>query len=110
MVQVLSTLQPDHEIFNKDYCRPRASHDTQLMVDNPFGYFDGLPLSTQKSKHRLSLVDSTIKLEQNLNRIQAKLEMKMRKVETQKQVIEQKKDMERREERLMRHMLEDLPV
>ena len=80
MVKVISTLDPLNEIFNKDYCRPRISDETQLMVDNPHGYFDGLPLTTQSSKRKISLVSSSAKMTQHLAITEKKLEYKMRKV------------------------------
>ena len=44
MLQVMATLNPDHEIFNKDYCRPRNEENVLNMVVNPNGYLDGLPV------------------------------------------------------------------
>ena len=57
-LKVLSTLMSTHEIFNKDYCRPRNEDGASLMVSNPNGYFDGLPILPKTGKHAMSLFDS----------------------------------------------------
>ena len=58
MLQVMATLNPDHEIFNKDYCRPRNEENVLNMVVNPNGYFDGLPVQKRTGKRMMSLLDS----------------------------------------------------
>jgi len=58
MLQVIATLSPDHEIFNKDYCRPRNEVNVPYMVINPNGYFDGLHVEKRTGKRMISLLDS----------------------------------------------------
>ena len=56
MLDYLSTIcDQDHPYFAKDYRPPKRESNfkfEELKVDNSDGFFDGLPISTSKSKRR----------------------------------------------------------
>ena len=54
LLAMLSTMEPGHAIFAKDYVKPRSQLNSEMgaddadMVENVDGWFDGLPVA----KHR----------------------------------------------------------
>ena len=44
LLNTLSTLNPEHQIFSKSYRPEKAPPKNQIEVDNRDGFFDGLPL------------------------------------------------------------------
>lgn len=76
---MLSTMQPDHAIFAKDYVRPRHNRadydaDNADMVENTDGWFDGLPVAKQRRGAPMKLVqaNSAAAHAQKLQQMQAK--------------------------------------
>ena len=80
MLQVMATLNPDHEIFNKDYCRPRNEENVLNMVVNPNGYFDGLPVQKRTGKRMMSLLDSATQQEALIARMEKKYEKQLGRI------------------------------
>ena len=84
MLKIISTINPNHRLFAKDYKRPRVDArgnelpDSERQVNDPFGFLSGLPLA-KKSKKR-----STIKFMD----AQTKQAIKLQKMEQQKRDLE----------------------
>ena len=51
LLAMLSTMEPGHAIFAKDYVKPRTTQNSEMgaddadMVENVDGWFDGLPVA-----------------------------------------------------------------
>ena len=44
MLLILSSLDPDHELFNKDYVNPRKPLAAQELCESHDGFYSGLPV------------------------------------------------------------------
>lgn len=57
LIMILSSLDPNHEVFAKDYVRPKEEKQqySSQMVYNPEGFFDGLPVAKKKGKGKFCL-------------------------------------------------------
>ena len=98
MLDVIATLDENHEYFAKDYVKPKKQVDSAEMVHqsnlihNNNGFFDSLPLSKNVSKkHKLNLLGQT-KVErekQKLVKMQRQFEKLQEKMQTQAVQIEQ---------------------
>ena len=56
MILLISTINPDHEIFSKDYTKPRVVRNEvqeSLSIQNIDGFFTGLPESRRASGKRI---------------------------------------------------------
>ena len=98
MLDVIATIDENHEYFAKDYVKPKTSvnpsemdHQSNL-ISNSDGFFDSLPLSKNVSKkHKLNLLGQT-KVErekQKLVKMQRQFEKLQEKMQTQAVQIEQ---------------------
>ena len=64
MLQVMSTIAQEHEIFAKNYVRPRRMPEQvqgpTVQIANPNGFFDDLPMTERRgrgSRGVISMVD-----------------------------------------------------
>ena len=58
-ILVICTINPHHEIFGKNYLRPRILNPKRPsghMVPNTNGFFDGLPVAKSKAKHKIMFI------------------------------------------------------
>ena len=58
---LLSTVDPEHPVFAKDYMAPRRqslANAFEVKIPNPDGFFDGLPqhMTAKRGKRRISLL------------------------------------------------------
>ena len=64
LLAMISTMDPNCEIFRKNYVRPKVprpglEYDFDDMVSNPEGWFDDLPLATGSKKSKTALSFTT---------------------------------------------------
>ena len=57
MLLILSTLEPNHAIFAKDYVNPRKTVAEEQLVDGYDGFYDSLPLVHGHKGRTLNLTD-----------------------------------------------------
>ena len=89
LVAMLSTLNPNSELFRKDYVKPKplskfaAPDDVDVdMVANDDGFFSGLPLASKSSKH-----SSTVRFSGDSEALQ---KQKLRKMQLQRKLLDQR--------------------
>jgi len=51
LLKLLSTLNPEHEIFGKGYVKPVVSHQPEF-IDDSKGFFQNLPPPKRTKKHK----------------------------------------------------------
>lgn len=66
MLAILSTIDPENELFRKDYVKPKPVPPNQgfaaNMVHNREGFFTGLPIAAKsKKKHKQSIKFETLR-------------------------------------------------
>jgi hypothetical protein len=63
-ILVICTINPSHEIFGKNYQRPRMlkpKGPSGYMVANTNGFFDDLPIARSKTKHKIGFISKADK-------------------------------------------------
>ena len=86
-ILVICTIDPNHEIFGKNYLRPRVisvKRPSVHMVPNTNGFFNGLPVARSKAKHKIQFVskadrerDEIQRLREQMTDMQLRLEGKV---------------------------------
>ena len=71
MLLVLSTLEPNHEIFNKDYVNPKQTVAETEFVNSYDGFYEGLPIVHGHKGRTLNLTDRNEQKLKKLRRMQA---------------------------------------
>ena len=95
LLAMLSTMDPEHAIFAKDYVCPRSNRNSDYdgdnadMVENVDGWFDGLPVAKQRRGAPIKLVTgSSAAAEANkLHRLQAKSAALQEKIQQYEQRV-----------------------
>ena len=93
----MSTLHPEHEIFDRDYQPPRVDKNGEAidapMIADPFGFFVNMPVTTDfKGKRCLNLLPPAVKEQIKLDNLNARLKKAAEQVEKQKQKIKDQAD------------------
>ena len=77
MLAVMSTLSPEHDIFDRNYQPPKVDSSgstiTVPLIADPYGFFSNLPIAAFKGKRCLNLLDPAVKNQLKLERLNARL-------------------------------------
>ena len=102
LLAMLSTMEPGHAIFAKDYVKPRSHQNSEAageydtdMVENVDGWFDGLPVAKSRKGAPIKLAASSNsaaaeahklrKLQEKAAAIQAKINQQQHRVRSNSQ-------------------------
>ena len=71
MILILSTLEPNHAIFAKDYVNPKKTIAEEEFVDGYDDFYEGLPLVHGHKGRMLNLMDPQAQKQKKLQRMHA---------------------------------------
>ena len=69
MMLILSTLEPNHAIFAKDYVNPKKTVAEEELVDGYDNFYEGLPLVHGHKGRMLNLMNPQVKKQKKLQRM-----------------------------------------
>ena len=89
MMLMLSNLEPDHEIFAKDYVNPKKTVAAEEFVDNFDDFYSGLPVVHGHRGRMLNLTDRHEQKRKKLIRMQTHQDKLADRIKKQKEAISQ---------------------
>ena len=90
LIKILSSINCEHEIFGKDYVKPREEKKQAFVprINNPDDFFSNLPAVRSKGRALLCLTDKASKEKLRLDRLEAQLAKIQRQVQHQRSQVE----------------------